>query len=108
MIDTRREGTRLLNITWLTKHKDTSWHEHKTQRYLAPLVSMDTDKASWQVNDKRRDRRQVVIEEDQDGDPWSSNESLSTDMRWVWTTAWTVSKVRTLVQLLLVISKQGT
>ena len=50
---------------------------------MAPLVSMDTDKASWQVNDKRRDRRQVVIEEDQDGDPWSSNESLSTDMRWV-------------------------
>ena len=43
------------------------------QRYLAPLVSMSTDKASWQMNDKRGSRRQVVIEvvkeEDQDGDP---------------------------------------
>ena len=34
---------------------------------------MNTDKASWQANDRRQDRRQVVIEvvkaEDQDGDP---------------------------------------
>ena len=43
------------------------------RRYLAPLVSMNTDKASWQVNDKRRDKKQVVIEEDQDGDAWSLN-----------------------------------
>ena len=41
------------NVTWLTKHKDTSEYKHKTQRYLAPLVSMNTDKASWQANDKR-------------------------------------------------------
>ena len=39
------------------------------QRYLAPLVVMSTNKASWQVNGRRQDRRQVVIEEDQDGDP---------------------------------------
>ena len=39
------------------------------QRYLAPLVVMSTDKAFWQANDRRQDRRQVVIEEDQDGDP---------------------------------------
>ena len=34
---------------------------------------MDTDKASWQANDRRWDRKQVVIEvvkeEDQDGNP---------------------------------------
>ena len=39
------------------------------RRHLAPLVVMNTDKASWQANDRRRDRNQVVIEEDQDGDP---------------------------------------
>ena len=41
------------------------------RRYLAPLVVIDTDKASWQVNERRRDRMLVVIEEDQDDDPWS-------------------------------------
>ena len=39
------------------------------RRHLAPLVVMSTDKASWQANDMRRERKQVVIEEDQDGDP---------------------------------------
>ena len=57
------------NVTWLTKHKDPSWYEHKVRRHLAPLVVMDTDKASWRANERRRDRMQVVIEEDQDGDP---------------------------------------
>ena len=61
------------NVTWLTKHKDTSWYEHKVRRHLAPLVVMDTDKASWQVNERRRMGKIVVIEEDQDSDPWSSN-----------------------------------
>ena len=44
------------NVTWLTKHKDTSWHEHKVRRHLAPLVVVNTDKASWQANDRRRVR----------------------------------------------------
>ena len=57
------------NVTWLTKHKDTLWHEHKVRRHLAPLVVMGTDKASWQANDMRQERKRVVIEEDQDGDP---------------------------------------
>ena len=35
---------------------------------------------------------EVVKEEDQDGDPWSSNQSLNTVMRWVWTAARIVSK----------------
>ena len=61
------------NVTWLTKHKDTSGYEHKVRRHLAPLVVTSTDKASWQVNDRGRERKRVVIEEDQDGDPWSSN-----------------------------------
>ena len=39
------------------------------RRHLAPLVVLDTNKALWQADDRRRDRRQVVIEEDQDGDP---------------------------------------
>ena len=43
------------------------------QRHLAPLVVVDADKASWQANERRRVERKVVIEEDQDGDPWSSN-----------------------------------
>ena len=60
-------------ITWLTKHKDTSGYEHKVRRHLARLVVIDTNKASWQANERRRDRMRVVIEEDQDGDPWSSN-----------------------------------
>ena len=42
-------------------------------RHLAPLVVMDTDKASWQVNERRQGRMRVVIEvvkeEDQDGNP---------------------------------------
>ena len=33
------------NVTWLTKHKDTPWHEHKVRRHLAPFVVMNTDKA---------------------------------------------------------------
>ena len=36
---------------------------------LGSLVVIDTNKASWQANYRRRDMRQVVIEEDQDGDP---------------------------------------
>ena len=40
------------NITWLTKHKDTSRYEHKVQRHLAPLVVIDTDKASRQANER--------------------------------------------------------
>ena len=60
-------------VTWLTKHKDTSWYEHKVRRHLAPLVVMDTDKASWQANERGRVWKAVVIEEDQDSDPWSSN-----------------------------------
>ena len=40
------------NVTWLTKHKDTSWYEHKVRRHLAPFVVVNTDKASWQANDK--------------------------------------------------------
>ena len=39
------------DVTWLTKHKDTSWYEHKVRRHLAPLVVMVTDKASWQADD---------------------------------------------------------
>ena len=39
------------------------------RRHLAPLVVMGTDKASWQANDMRQERKRVVIEEDQDGDP---------------------------------------
>ena len=39
---------------------------------------MTTDKASWQANDRRQDRKEVVIEEDQDSDPWSSRVSLNT------------------------------
>ena len=35
------------NVTWLTKHKDTSGYEHKVRGLLAPLVVMDTDKAFW-------------------------------------------------------------
>ena len=46
------------DVTWLTKHKDTSWYEHKVWRHLAPLVVMDTDKAFWQANDRRRVRKQ--------------------------------------------------
>ena len=57
------------NVTWLTKHKDTSWYEYKVRRHLTLLVVMSTDKASWQADDRRRDMSQVVIEEDQDGDP---------------------------------------
>ena len=34
-----------------------------------PLVVVDTDKASWQADDRRRVWKIVVIEEDQDGDP---------------------------------------
>ena len=41
------------NVTWLTKHKDTSGYKHKVRRHLAPLVVMSTDKASWQANDRR-------------------------------------------------------
>ena len=60
------------NVTWLTKHKDTLWYERKVRRHLAPLVVMDTDKAFGKrmIEDEWR---KVVIEEDQDGDPWSSN-----------------------------------
>ena len=54
---------------------------------------MTTDKASWQANDSRQDRNQVVIEEDQDGDPWSLEQSLNTVTRWVWTAARIVSKL---------------
>ena len=47
------------------------------RRHLTPLVVMDTDKASWQANDRDEIQKIVVIEvvkeEDQDGDPWSSN-----------------------------------
>ena len=57
------------DITWLTKHKDTSGYEHKVRRHLAPLVVMDADKASWQANERRRVWKIVVIEEDQDGNP---------------------------------------
>ena len=42
------------NVTWLTKHKDTSWYEHKVRIHLARLVVVSTDKASWQANGKRR------------------------------------------------------
>ena len=42
------------NVTWLTKHKDTSRYEHKVLRHLAPLVVTDTDKASWQANERRQ------------------------------------------------------
>ena len=38
-------------------------------KVLGSPCEYDTDKASWQVNDKRRDGMQVVIEEDQDGNP---------------------------------------
>ena len=44
-LDTRHEGTRS-HVTWLTKHKDTSGYEHKVRRHLAPLVVVDTNKAS--------------------------------------------------------------
>ena len=27
------------NVTWLTRHKDTSWYEHKVRRHLTLLVS---------------------------------------------------------------------
>ena len=50
---------------------------------LGSLAVMDTNKASWQANDMRRDERRVVIEEDQDGNPWSLNKSLNTVTRWV-------------------------
>ena len=43
-----------------TRHKGT-W---------LPLVSVTTDKASWHANDKMKGKG-VVIEEDQDGNPWS-------------------------------------
>ena len=46
------------NITWLTKHKDTSGYKHKVWKHLAPLVVMNTDKASWQANERRRVRRE--------------------------------------------------
>ena len=42
------------NVTWLTKHKDTSRYERKVQRHLASLVVADTNKASWQANDRGR------------------------------------------------------
>ena len=38
-------------------------------KVLGSLCEYDTNKASWQANDKRQERIQVVIEEDQDGDP---------------------------------------
>ena len=41
------------NVTWLTKHRDTSGYEHKVRRHLAPLLVMNSDKASWQANDRR-------------------------------------------------------
>ena len=40
------------NVTWLTKHKDTSGREHKVRRHLAPLVVVNTDKAFWQANER--------------------------------------------------------
>ena len=46
------------NVTWLTKHKDTSGYEYKTRRYLTPLVVTDANKASWQANGRRRVRNQ--------------------------------------------------
>ena len=46
------------NITWLTKHKDTSDYKLKVRRHLAPLVVVNTDKASWQANERRRVRKQ--------------------------------------------------
>ena len=42
------------DVTWLIKHKDTSGYEHKVRRHLTPLVVMNTDKASWQANERRR------------------------------------------------------
>ena len=39
------------------------------RRHLTPLVVLNTDKASWQANDRKQDEKTVVIEEDQDGDP---------------------------------------
>ena len=40
---------------------------------MAPLVVMNTNKASWQANGKREEVERVLIEvvkeEDQDGDP---------------------------------------
>ena len=61
------------NVTWLTKHKDTSWYEHKVRRHLTPLVVMNTNKAFGKQMKEDKFERIVVIEEDQDGDPWSSN-----------------------------------
>ena len=43
-------------VTWLTKHKDTSWYEHKVRRHLAPLAVIDFGKASWRLSDRRQDR----------------------------------------------------
>ena len=72
VIDTRRKVLDC-NVTWLTKHKDTSWYEHKVQRHLAPLVVWNTDKAFLASEWQTMRVKTVVIEEDQDGDPWSLN-----------------------------------
>jgi len=37
---------------------------------------MNTDKASWQVDDERWEVKWVVIEEDQDGDPVKTLQGL--------------------------------
>ena len=61
------------NVTWLTKHKDTLDASTRCEDTWLLLYVTDANKASWQANDRRRVWKTVVIEEDQDSDPWSSN-----------------------------------
>ena len=53
MIDTRHEGTRSVTSLGLLNTRTLSEHKHKMRGYLAPLVSINTDKASWKANDRR-------------------------------------------------------
>ena len=41
------------NVSWLTKHKDTLDTSTRCEDTWLPLVVVDTDKASWQANERR-------------------------------------------------------
>ena len=62
-----------MDVTWLSRLKDNLLIRAQGVKTLGSLVCMITDKAPWQLNDRRQVGMQVVIEEDQDGDSWSLN-----------------------------------